>query len=44
MSILETKMSPSSSGKISYVDLEFHEQLLRIMGPNLITPYFEIFA
>ena len=32
------RMSPSSSEKTSYVDLEFHKRLLRIMGQSLIVP------
>ena len=31
-------MSPSSSGKKSYVDSEFHERLLRIMGHRSTVP------
>ena len=40
----KTKMSSSSSKKISYVDLEFYKQLLRIMGLSLTTSFLEHFA
>ena len=44
MLVSKMKISPSTFGKISYIDLEFHKQLLRIMGLSLTTSSFEHYA
>ena len=38
------RMSPSSFGKTSYANSEFHERLLQIMGHSLTVPSSELSA